>query len=331
MKLPDMEGDVLGKKIDVIIPMYNRAEYIDDLLKTLEAQTFRDFRVIFVDDGSTDDTQKVLGEKLATVSFPYISLYQENKGAGGARNTGLKASDSEWSVFIDSDDTLLPQYLEYLYNAASGVGADFAYCDFREVAHGTDFEVPAPGELKTEVITAAECMKRHYTNWLSNACIIINGDFRRKNEIYYDENCTYTEDNNFVTDLISAADKIVRVDNVLYLYHIYQGSRSRSPSSEKFISGVESFQRLEKKLENVDTEAAAVFRSVAPERYYLATCRKAAVQLSLKEFKKLANRLPLKKYGSQFSNMVFKQKIAGKILLFSKTGFYIVMHLLFKD
>lgn len=319
------------KKIDVIIPMYNRAHCIDHLLDTLQSQTMQDFRVIFVDDGSVDETQKILPEAMKRVAFPYLLIAQENKGAGAARNTGLKVSDAEWIVFVDSDDTLVPEYLEYLYNAVTRCNADFGYCDFVMIPDAPDIQVPEAGALKMQAITAAECMKLHYTKWLSNATLMIRGSFQRENKIFYDEDCTYTEDNTLVTDLIAAANTVAKVNNVLYLYHIYSGSRSRSPDITKYISGIESFKRTEAKLKDADTEAAKAFRAMAPGRYYLATYRKAAVQTSYKDFCKLADLVPMKPYREQFATFPLKHRIAGYVLLMSKTLFYWMMRLMFRD
>ena len=319
------------KKIDVIIPMYNRAHCIDRLLDTLKNQTLQDFRVIFVDDGSTDETQTLLPEAMKRISFPYLMITQENKGAGAARNTGLKASDAEWIVFVDSDDTLVPEYLEYLYSAVTQSNADFGYCDFVMIPDAPDIQLPEAGELNMQIITAAECMSLHYTKWLSNATLMIRGSFQRINQIFYDEDCTYTEDNTLVTDLIAAAKTVAKVNNVLYLYHIYPGSRSRSPDIKKYMSGIVSFRRTEEKLKNVDTATARVFRAMAPGRYYLATYRKAAVQTNYKDFCELANMVPMKPYRDQFATFPLKHRIAGYLLLVSKTLFYWLMRLMFRD
>ena len=321
----------MSHKVDGIIPMYNRAHCVPHLVDTLEKQTMKSFRVIFVDDGSSDNTQQVLKENLENVSFPYLVIKQVNGGAGSARNTGLRASDAEWSVFIDSDDTILPEYLEYLYEAASKNDVDFGYCDFKMVEDSPDIQIPAAGELEARVISAAECMRIHYSNWLSNACLIIKGATRREKNVYYDEECSYTEDNNFLTDLIMASDSVVRVKNVLYLYHIYQGSRSRSPSIDKFVSGIESFKRMERKLQDSDLEAAKVFRSMAGARYYLATYRKAAVQMPFGAFCELAKRIPIAPYKEQFTELPVKQRMAAELLLISKGLFYVMMRTLFKD
>jgi len=311
--------------------MYNRAHCVQTLIQTLEKQTFKDFHVTFVDDGSSDNTREVLENLPQDLSFSYNIIYKQNGGAGSARNAGMRASDADYIVFIDSDDEILPEYLQYLYEAITATNADFGYCDFKMIFAGSDETLPRAGRLVYTQLTAAECMRVHYTNWLSNACLIINGDYQRQNNIYYDEDCAYTEDNNFLTDLIVDAQKVVSVKNALYIYYLNQGSLSRSPSVDKFISGVQSFQRMEAKLKGDDRDAAKVFKQMAGARYYLATFRKAAVQMDLHSFMRLCSLVHFSDYKHQLPSLSLVKRICGYLLLVSPKLFYRAMHTLFKD
>ena len=94
-------------KIDVIIPTYNRASTLERAIKSVLDQTYQDFTLYVVDDGSTDNTQTILK------TYPQIKvLTQENKGVSAARNLGVKESKSEWIAFLDSDDEWLPGKLK---------------------------------------------------------------------------------------------------------------------------------------------------------------------------------------------------------------------------
>lgn len=94
-------------KVSIIVPTYNRAKYVTEAIDSVLAQTFLDYEVIVVDDGSTDNTKDVLlpyGERIR-----YI--YQPNSGVGAARNAGIRCAVGEWLAFLDSDDIWLPDYL----------------------------------------------------------------------------------------------------------------------------------------------------------------------------------------------------------------------------
>ena len=97
-------------KIDVIIPVYNRAYCLVKMVEELNQQTFSDFCAIFVDDGSTDNSLEVLRTVLPEQAhFAYRIITKENGGAASARNAGLRASTAPWIGFVDSDDGIHPR------------------------------------------------------------------------------------------------------------------------------------------------------------------------------------------------------------------------------
>jgi glycosyltransferase involved in cell wall biosynthesis len=101
--------------VTVIIPTYNRAKMITKTLDSIIAQTYQNFEVIVVDDGSTDDTIQILNEYKQSITrndIVFKILQQENAGAPAARNHGLKNASGEYLVFFDSDDRMLPERIE---------------------------------------------------------------------------------------------------------------------------------------------------------------------------------------------------------------------------
>lgn len=99
-------------KVSVIIPTYNRAHLIGRAIKSVLNQTYQDFEIIVVDDGSTDSTEEVIKEfQKKDKRIKYVK-HKKNKGEGAARNTGIKISKSPFIAFQDSDDESFPQRLE---------------------------------------------------------------------------------------------------------------------------------------------------------------------------------------------------------------------------
>jgi GT2 family glycosyltransferase len=99
----------------IVIPAHNRAQLILEALDSVSKQTFKDFEVIVVDDGSTDGTEAVVSEMLKSGNAENLKLKyirQENKGAGAARNAGAKVAHGEYLAFLDSDDLWLPWTLK---------------------------------------------------------------------------------------------------------------------------------------------------------------------------------------------------------------------------
>jgi len=96
-------------KVSVVIPAYNRAHYICEAIRSVLCQTFMDFELIIVDDGSTDNTREIVN----SFQEPRIKyIYQENCGVAAARNTGIAASSGEYISFLDSDDSFFENALE---------------------------------------------------------------------------------------------------------------------------------------------------------------------------------------------------------------------------
>lgn len=96
--------------IDVIIPTYNRASYLERAIQSVLNQTYQDFTLHIVDDGSTDQTKEIL---LKYVGHPKVVIhFQENQGVSAARNLAARNSNSPWISFLDSDDEWLPNKLE---------------------------------------------------------------------------------------------------------------------------------------------------------------------------------------------------------------------------
>ena len=113
--------------ISVIVPCYNVSNFIEDCYISLKNQTYENFEVIFVNDGSKDDTlQKIKTYCEDNARFRYVD--QENKGLSGARNTGIAESKGKYLCFIDSDDAVSPRFLENMYFAIKRTDADFATC-----------------------------------------------------------------------------------------------------------------------------------------------------------------------------------------------------------
>ena len=109
--------------VSVIIPVYNTAPYLEECLQSVIHQTMKDIEIICVDDGSTDDSVKILKE-FAKNDERIIILQQQNAGPGEARNTGLKKSMGKYIMFLDSDDYLELNACEIAYNSIEKSDSD---------------------------------------------------------------------------------------------------------------------------------------------------------------------------------------------------------------
>ncbi len=318
-------------KVDVIVPIYNRAHCILNLIKGLEKQTMQDFRAIFVDDGSKDNSYEVLCESLKDVTFEHTVIRKENGGAASARNEGLRAATADWIAFVDSDDDFHPQYIEYMYRAVTESKSDLGICGYQMLVEGKDSPIDTIGEFKYKSITPAEAMRHYCEGWLGVYCLIMSCDMQQKNKLFFNENCCYCEDAPFITEVIEAAQSVALIEYRLYLYCTNQGSLSRSGSLHKFLSGIAGFVRMEEEMLKSTSDAAKAFNTFGSARYYIATLRKAAIQMGYKDFIALSKQVNFRRYKNQIQHLSGTQKMASYILMISKTAFYYGMRMLFND
>ena len=108
----------------VIMPVYNCEDLVNQAVDNLNKQTVKSFEVIFVNDGSKDNTLEKLNLKLQQATFKYKVLSQENAGPGEARNNGIKCASGNYILFVDADDYLEPNAIEILISNAENTMAD---------------------------------------------------------------------------------------------------------------------------------------------------------------------------------------------------------------
>lgn len=116
------------KKISFIVPVYGVEKYIHQCVDSILDQTFRDFELILVDDGSPDNCGRICDE-YANKDSRIIVIHKQNAGVSAARNTGIEHASGEWAYFVDSDDWIEPDAAEKLYHDAIRTGADCVMSD----------------------------------------------------------------------------------------------------------------------------------------------------------------------------------------------------------
>jgi glycosyltransferase involved in cell wall biosynthesis len=135
---------VTTPKFSVVIPTYNQAQFLGDAVDSVLAQTFKDYELILVNDGSTDNTEDVgkrYGEKIRY-------LHQENQGLAGARNSGVYAAEGQYVAFLDSDDIWDPTFLEsMLQSIEKNFDSAVFYCGIRYIDKDKN-QLPQRGGLE---------------------------------------------------------------------------------------------------------------------------------------------------------------------------------------
>lgn len=115
--------------VSIIVPVYQVKEYISECVESLLAQTYTNLEILLVDDGSTDGSGEICDEYAAKNSRVRV-VHQGNQGLSAARNTGIEIAKGEYLAFVDSDDVVMPAFIETLYELLGKYQADIAACAF---------------------------------------------------------------------------------------------------------------------------------------------------------------------------------------------------------
>jgi glycosyltransferase involved in cell wall biosynthesis len=121
--LPNTEGTT-APAVSVVIPTYNRSALLLNAIESVLRQTYTDYELIVIDDGSTDDTRERLQPYMERIRY----FYQENKGASAAQNAGIQVARGKWVSILASDDTWLPTKLERQLEALAALGNEYGAC-----------------------------------------------------------------------------------------------------------------------------------------------------------------------------------------------------------
>ena len=137
--------------ISIIVTVYNEQEFLVECLDSILGQTFREFELICVDDGSTDGSPQLL-EEYAHRDSRISIITQENQGVSGARNSGFDVARGEYVLFLDADDFFEPTFFERVYAQAETDNADVVLVRFRYAREGGSLLVESPGSLRTDLL-----------------------------------------------------------------------------------------------------------------------------------------------------------------------------------
>ena len=197
----------------MIIPVYNGAKFLHRCLETLEHQTFSDWTAIFIDDGSMDDTGKIL-DGFAANDARITVIHKKNAGVSAARNDGIKYATGEYIHFMDVDDVIDADYYECMVKNAGR--ADIVCSGFVSNSKYSADLVYGRKHVVTGLFG-----KLFWTQALIKSFVwryLFKTDFIKKNNLLFDTSLISQEDAVFVLSCFVDANKIVIVPNTNYHY-----------------------------------------------------------------------------------------------------------------
>ena len=320
--------------ISVIVPVYKVESFIRRCVDSILSQSFDDFEVILVDDGSPDKCGAICDE-YKDKDPRVVSLHKENGGLSSARNSGIEIARGEYLCFVDSDDWLDKDYLTRLYELMSGSGADMSACALCDAPEG----FPPPDNKKGlgERIIVNDLML-HAISEDTFAGFACNKLFKTRliieNGLRFDETIFNGEDLPFVVEYLKYCNKAAYTGDELYFYNVRPGSITTTRGfSRRAFTIIRSREHVLKTLseyapECVDIERAAYIIHLAKMKYLLDDLKDeypeeySEIKEKIKQNKKSIPRLKgvsvkrkiklfVMVYFDGISGIIYRKKICG--------------------
>ncbi len=318
--------------ISIIIPVYNAAHYLKETVESVLSQTYSDFELILINDGSTDSSGELCDE-LATQDSRIRVVHKQNGGVASARNRGLDEAKGEYIGWVDSDDIVSPNMYKVLYDAAVKYDADIVQCSHvREVQK---LQIEYLNELPNiEVLNTVDALKRIYRSHYTNACALWSKIYRRElfDGMRFTEGTAF-EDDEIVPQLFEHSKKTVFFESPLYCYVKRENSIITAPKQKNIMALTNHLEARMLRFQKLDSELYDLglrhfyhyLKMKMSEKQFLST----SVQKQAVEY--------LKKYFSVFWNVSGKYDRISLILVkiglykfVAKYEFEVVQHLISK-
>ncbi len=221
--------DFENSKISVIIPTYNRENLIAKSINSVLNQTYQNFEVIVIDDGSSDNTSEVI-KQIHDNRIKYIKLTQR-KGGSNARNIGIKKARGKYISFLDSDDILYPKKLEKQLQNIINKKSNLDFCKIRVIYNKT-YHYFYPNKKQEKKILRGKIFDEliTYGNFISTQSILVERNFMRK--FFFDINMPRLQDFDVILRMIPIV-KISYTRRVLVDLYIQKDSLTLSTEKLK--------------------------------------------------------------------------------------------------
>ncbi|MBR4833496.1 MAG: glycosyltransferase family 2 protein [Thermoguttaceae bacterium] len=320
-------------KISVIVPCYNCEQLIDETLESLERQSFKNFEVLCVNDGSTDGTLKKLTTWEEKKSLNLKIIDQPNGGVSSARNAGIHNAVGEWLLFLDSDDCYCESFIERLYSALRENAVDTAYC-FYSRTYAEVMERKLPDSLNCVIQNQTEAMSNllYRMGNVGFYCYLYRREVLIKKKIFFNVDTKYFEDREFNWKYLCHCRSAVMIDAALYWYRINPGSVTQQQKFKWRTDDVEAALRIEKYLKELNCDFYEEVKSYLTARVLCGKLKNRALSSQKKDFKRLVREFDMKTYMKQVSRKDPSGAVraAARLYLIHPMLFYYVVKLKYK-
>ncbi len=304
--------------VSVVVPVYKVEKYISSNLQSLINQTYKNFEIILVDDGSPDKSIAIAKELLESSGVNYSIVTQANAGLSAARNAGFDKAKGKWVYFIDSDDVILPRTIECLVNVGEKEDCDFVFSDYKVIADYNDLAVENKQD-KIDIFDAnrlQRCFLNRKNVVLAPGTLYLR-EFLIDNGLRFDK-LPWSEDQHFMWRVLSCVKKAVYVKQPFYQYLRRVGSIMADTPIEKIITSYQAILELP----NFFNEKNKVAKYIVA-RWVMGTMNSTACMTSPEKWKELFVRLNAKKHFNRLLTFKgFKVKVLALIGIIFPSLYY---------
>lgn len=273
--------------ISVIVPVYKVEQYLRSCLDSLVKQTYKNIEVILVDDGSPDNSG-VICDEFAQLDNRFLVIHKENGGLSDARNEGIKHATGQFVVFVDSDDFVSDNFVEYLYNLINENDADIGICDLLHCFPNQKNVFEKESFKATYSAEEAICEMLYQKSFLVAACGKI---FPREyfSDIQFPYGIVF-EDSAIMYRLLDRAKKVVYGNAKLYGYMHREDSITTKAFSERDLDIIKICDEISMYMSSRNEKLQAAARSyqlAAAFRVYMNAPKTKEFEQSRSECEKL--------------------------------------------
>ena len=257
-------------KFSVILPVYKVEKYLRPCVDSILNQTYKDFEVILVDDGSPDKCPEIC-DNYARKDSRVKVIHKPNGGQADARNVGLEAAQGEYICYIDSDDFLADNNVLQLLSEKTETNPDIVHYKFKEWFENDghiadcrfDYNVPSEGRTMAEIYCDLVDKDAYYNSAWSK---IIRRNLLIENNIRFEKGIV-GEDNEWYYHVVMVANSLVLVDESLYIYRRRQGSTTTTTTRKNLLDQLYVLDKWEKILQEKrnDDRTRVVWGSLAKQ------------------------------------------------------------------
>lgn len=282
--------------ISIVIPCYNCEEWIENLYNSLNNQTDKSFEVIFVNDGSKDNSLKKFEEVFSVGALNCKIINQENRGVSVARNVGIDNAMGKYIYFLDPDDKIEKNFCEdILYNMANS-DIDMIFFNYRLIEGGHIKDIHFDNSIHNKVKGSKEILIDLLSDKFSiHMCsFVVRRELLENKKLRFVEGAKYGEDHEFILKCISESKKITTIKDIYFNYCIRNLSATQTFSLarlDSIYSAERTYEYVTNKFDDIRLKKL-MSRYVAKKTIYnLRTYNKLKKSLSIDDTNKIESAL----------------------------------------